>query len=149
MNITVTPRTRIWRESDRKGGDVSRAEGSKNFEEGRKAPREPRRKGPKERELPRDDIKIIMRPRNGLNLRKCSPAEILNGVRRAAGMEASQAEHNVLRINAVLSAQEKTRGLRELRSLRTTGGRMPEGSGNPTKSLSQVWTEYPKIGSPV
>lgn len=77
------------------GGDVSRAAGAKHFREGRKAPRQPRRKGPKEPELPRDDIKIIMRPRNGLDLRKCSPAEILNGVRRAAGMEASQAEDDV------------------------------------------------------
>lgn len=83
------------------GGDVSRTEGGKNFREARKAPRQPRRKGPKEPELPRDDIKLIMRPRNGLDLRKCSPAEILNRVRRAAGMEAPPTEDDVLCINAV------------------------------------------------
>ncbi|KAG0443392.1 hypothetical protein HPB47_014970 [Ixodes persulcatus] len=106
-------RDNVWNEYHRKtkntdlegkrsqGGDVSRAEGAKNVREGRKAPRKPRRKGPKEPELPRDDIKIIMMPRNGLDLRKCRPAKILNRVRKAGGLEASQTEDDVLRINVL------------------------------------------------
>ncbi|CAN7990224.1 unnamed protein product, partial [Ixodes pacificus] len=50
-------------------------------------------------ELPKEDVKIILRPRNGLELRRCSQAVLKDGVRCAANINTEDAEEDTLRIN--------------------------------------------------
>ncbi|XP_040357396.2 uncharacterized protein LOC121046807 [Ixodes scapularis] len=52
---------------------------------------------PRQPQLPREDIKIIVRPRGGLNISKLSDALIRDGVLRAATVTIAEAEDDIYR----------------------------------------------------
>ncbi|KAG0428346.1 hypothetical protein HPB47_024663 [Ixodes persulcatus] len=50
-------------------------------------------------ELNKEDVKIILRPKNGPELRRCSQTVLKDGVRCAAKINTEEAEEDTLRIN--------------------------------------------------
>ncbi|KAH7979673.1 hypothetical protein HPB49_010400 [Dermacentor silvarum] len=54
-------------------------------------------KPPRQPQLPREDIKIIVRPRDGLNVSKLSDAQIRDEVLRAAAVPIAEAEDDIYR----------------------------------------------------
>ncbi|KAH9368169.1 hypothetical protein HPB48_016987 [Haemaphysalis longicornis] len=49
--------------------------------------------------LPREDLKIVVRPRNGLNVSELSEAQLRDCITRATGLEPTQAADDILRTN--------------------------------------------------
>ncbi|KAM7290262.1 hypothetical protein ISCGN_026909 [Ixodes scapularis] len=69
---------------------------------GRTGNRKPRQRHRKQRQqpaLPREDIKIILRPREGLDVTKVSSARLRDGVFCAIGLKEQDAEGDLLRVN--------------------------------------------------
>ncbi|KAM7299739.1 hypothetical protein ISCGN_020305 [Ixodes scapularis] len=54
---------------------------------------------PRQPPLPKEDIKIVLRPREGLDITKISHAELRDGVLRATGLGYDEAAEDLLRIN--------------------------------------------------
>ncbi|XP_077528376.1 uncharacterized protein LOC144140039, partial [Haemaphysalis longicornis] len=54
---------------------------------------------PRAPQLPKEDIKIILRPRDGLNVKKLSDAQIRDAVFAAASVTRDEAEEDILRSN--------------------------------------------------
>lgn len=54
---------------------------------------------PRAPQLPKEDIKIILRPRDGLNVKKLSDAQIRDAVFAAASVTGDEAEEDILRSN--------------------------------------------------
>ncbi|KAG0434366.1 hypothetical protein HPB47_019156 [Ixodes persulcatus] len=54
---------------------------------------------PRQPPLPKEDIKIVLRPREGLDITKMSHAELRDGVLRATGLGYDEAAEDLLRIN--------------------------------------------------
>lgn len=75
---------------------------AKNDAGGRTGNRKPRQRHRKQRQqpaLPREDIKIILRPREGLDVTKVSSARLRDGVFCAIGLKEQEAEGDLLRVN--------------------------------------------------
>ncbi|KAH9363685.1 hypothetical protein HPB48_022223 [Haemaphysalis longicornis] len=49
--------------------------------------------------LPRDDIKVVIRPREGMNVARVSDATLRDSVLQAAGLEPAEATEDLLRVN--------------------------------------------------
>lgn len=58
-------------------------------------------KKPRVPALPREDVKIILRPRDGLDLKRCSQALIKDCVLRAAQLKSEEVEDDTLRVNTL------------------------------------------------
>ncbi|KAG0416384.1 hypothetical protein HPB47_006464, partial [Ixodes persulcatus] len=75
---------------------------AKNDAGGRTENRKPRQRHRKQRQqpaLPREDIKVILRPREGLDVTKVSSARLRDGVFCAIGLKEQEAEGDLLRVN--------------------------------------------------
>ncbi|KAG0415111.1 hypothetical protein HPB47_007724 [Ixodes persulcatus] len=75
---------------------------AKNDSGGRTENRKPRQRHRKQRQqpaLPREDIKVILRPREGLDVSKVSSARLRDGVFCAIGLKEQEAEGDLLRVN--------------------------------------------------
>ncbi|KAG0421412.1 hypothetical protein HPB47_002672 [Ixodes persulcatus] len=75
---------------------------AKNDAGGRTENRKPRQRHRKQRQqpaLPREDIKVILRPREGLDVTKVSSARLRDGVFCAIGLKDQEAEGDLLRVN--------------------------------------------------
>ncbi|KAG0436510.1 hypothetical protein HPB47_017907 [Ixodes persulcatus] len=75
---------------------------AKNDAGGRTESRKPRQRHRKQRQqpaLPREDIKVILRPREGLDVTKVSSAKLRDGVFCAIGLKEQEAEGDLLRVN--------------------------------------------------
>ncbi|KAG0410373.1 hypothetical protein HPB47_012518 [Ixodes persulcatus] len=75
---------------------------AKNDAGGRTENRKPRQRHGKQRQqpaLPREDIKVILRPREGLDVTKVSSATLRDGVFCAIGLKEQDAEGDLLRVN--------------------------------------------------
>ncbi|KAG0419275.1 hypothetical protein HPB47_004238 [Ixodes persulcatus] len=75
---------------------------AKNDAGGRTENRKPRQRHRKQRQqpaLPREDIKVILRPREGLDVTKVSSARPRDGVFCAIGLKEQEAEGDLLRVN--------------------------------------------------
>lgn len=57
------------------------------------------RRTPRQPHLPKEDIKIVLRPREGLDVTKMSLAGLRDGVLSATGLACEEAEEDVLRIH--------------------------------------------------
>ncbi|KAH9369022.1 hypothetical protein HPB48_002632 [Haemaphysalis longicornis] len=49
--------------------------------------------------LPRDDVKVVIRPREGINVARVSDATLRDSVLQAAGLEPAEATEDLLRVN--------------------------------------------------
>lgn len=58
-------------------------------------------KKPRVPALPREDVKIILRPRDGLDLKRCSQALIKDCLLRAAQLKSEEVEDDTLRVNTL------------------------------------------------
>ncbi|KAG0415526.1 hypothetical protein HPB47_007307 [Ixodes persulcatus] len=75
---------------------------AKNDAGGRTESRKPCQRHRKQRQqpaLPREDIKVILRPREGLDVTKVSSARLRDGVFCAIGLKEQEAEGDLLRVN--------------------------------------------------
>ncbi|XP_077558194.1 uncharacterized protein LOC144173813 [Haemaphysalis longicornis] len=70
---------------------------SRNSRAKKAASRQPRL--PRQPALPKEDIKVVLRPREGLDITKVSQACLRDGVLRATGLSCNEAAEDLLRIN--------------------------------------------------
>lgn len=64
-----------------------------------KGPNKAKNKTPLPPRLPREDLKIVVRPRNGLDISEMSEAQLRDCIIRATGLEPTQAADDILRTN--------------------------------------------------
>lgn len=67
--------------------------------QGQQRPSRPTSKRPRCPRLPRDDIKVVIRPREGMNVARVSEATLRDSVLQAAGLEPAAATEDLLRVN--------------------------------------------------
>ncbi|KAG0421638.1 hypothetical protein HPB47_002466 [Ixodes persulcatus] len=81
--------------------------GKERRQDGRsRAPPQGSRRAWRAPELPKEDVGKILRPKNGLELRRCSQAVLKDGVRCTAKINTEEAEEDTLRINPLRNPQQ-------------------------------------------
>ncbi|KAH9377812.1 hypothetical protein HPB48_020410 [Haemaphysalis longicornis] len=98
-------------------------------------------RAPRVRDLPKEDVKIVLRPRDGLDLARCSQALLKDGVLRAANFKAEEVDEDTLRVNTlrnivVVSTPSLERAPRlQQTQRRATGLQIALETGTTTKRL--------------